>query len=130
MHLRREVYYGYMKLHGEEHAHTILTANNYATILVELRRFEEANSLLCKMIPVARRLLGESNDITLRMRGVYAFALSKNCVTLDDLHEAVSTLEDVERRARRVFGGAHPTTTSIEDELRFARADLLARSNT
>jgi hypothetical protein len=116
-----------MKLHGEEHAHTILTANNYATILVELRRFEEANSLLCKMIPVARRLLGESNDITLRMRGVYAFALSKNCVTLDDLHEAVSTLEDVERIARRVLGSAHPLTKRIVCTLRNARDTLRAR---
>ena len=29
--------------------------------------------------------------------------------TLDDLREAVTTLEDTERIARRVLGGAHPT---------------------
>ena len=37
--------------------------------------------------------------------------------TLDDLREAVSTLEDTERIARRVFGGAHPLTMGIEDSL-------------
>ena len=47
--------------------------------------------------------------------------------TLDDLREAVTTLEDTERIARRVLGGAHPTTAGIEDELRDARADLRAR---
>ena len=47
--------------------------------------------------------------------------------TLDDLREAVTTLEDVARIARRVFGGAHPLTTQIEDELREARAALHAR---
>ena len=47
--------------------------------------------------------------------------------TLDDLREAVTTLEDVERTARRVFGGAHPTTTEIEKSLQNARAALRAR---
>ena len=47
--------------------------------------------------------------------------------TLDELHEAVSTLEDSERIARRVFGGAHPLTTAIEQCLRNARAALRAR---
>ena len=47
--------------------------------------------------------------------------------TLDDLREAVTTLEDVERTARRVLGGAHPTTAWIEGELQKARAALGAR---
>ena len=47
--------------------------------------------------------------------------------TLDDLHKAVTTLEDTERIARRVFGGAHPLTKDIEDDLRAARAALRAR---
>ena len=44
--------------------------------------------------------------------------------TLDELHEAVSTLEDAGRTARRVLGNAHPTTTGIENSLRNARAAL------
>ena len=47
--------------------------------------------------------------------------------TLDDLREAVKTLEDTAPTARRVFGGAHPLTTAIETSLRDARAVLRAR---
>ena len=46
---------------------------------------------------------------------------------LDDFHEAVTTLVDVERVARRVFGSAHPLTSAIERTLRNARAVLRAR---
>ena len=62
------------------------------------------------------------------MRGVYAVTLYLDpAATLDDLREAVTTLEDVERTARRVFGGAHPFTASVEVKLRAARAALRAR---
>ena len=47
--------------------------------------------------------------------------------TLDDLREAVTTLEDTVRIARRVLGGAHPITSSIEAALRQSRAVLRAR---
>ena len=47
--------------------------------------------------------------------------------TLDDLREAVNTLEETARTARRVLGGAHPVTTGIEYRLRDARAALRAR---
>ena len=49
--------------------------------------------------------------------------------TLDDLNEAVTTLEDTARIARRVMGGAHPLTTGIEGEIRDARAALRARES-
>ena len=48
-------------------------------------------------------------------------------VTLDDLREAVTTLQDAERTARRVLGDAHPLTTRIKNALRDARAALRAR---
>ena len=47
--------------------------------------------------------------------------------TLDDLREAVTTLEDAGRIARRVFGGAYPITVGIEESLRDARAASSAR---
>jgi hypothetical protein len=50
--------------------------------------------------------------------------------TLDDLHEAVTTLEETERVARRVFGGAHPLVQSVERYLRESRAALRAREET
>jgi len=43
------------------------------------------------MIPVARRILGETNDITLKMRMNYAMALKgDSSATQDDLSEAVA----------------------------------------
>ena len=79
------------------------------------------------MLPVARRVLGECHDLTLRMRMNYAIALHKaHGATLDDLHEAVTTLEETARTARRVLGGAHPDVVGIERELRLARAALHA----
>ena len=49
------------------------------------------------------------------MRMNYARALYKDDdATLDDLREAVMTLEDAGRIARRVFGGAHPITKMVE----------------
>ena len=81
-------------------------------------------------MPVARRVLGESNDLTLQMRWVYARALYGDPgATLDDLREAVTTFEDVERIARRVFGGQHPFTVDTERGLRLSRAKLRARED-
>ena len=47
--------------------------------------------------------------------------------TLDDLREAVTTLEDTDRIAQRVLGGAHPFTEGVVRSLRIARAALRAR---
>ena len=47
--------------------------------------------------------------------------------TLDDLREAVKTLEELAPTARRVLGGANPITTDIECVLQRARAKLRAR---
>ena len=71
--------------------------------------------------------------ITLTARQYYAETLYKNAVAgasrrpLDDLREAVTTLEYVERTARRVFGGANPISEATETSLRNARAALIAR---
>ena len=52
---------------------------------------------------------------------------SDDDATLDNVREAVTTLEETERIARRVLGGAHPLTTDIEIALRESRAILAAR---
>ena len=104
---------------------------NYAISLLQLDRFEEAKSLLRKTIPMARRVLGEISEIMLNMRKIYARALCEaDGATLDDLREAVTTLEDTERIARRVLGSAHPLTTAIERDLRRGRDALRARETT
>ena len=77
---------------------------------------------------MARRVLGESHELTLKVRYYYAEALYEDpSATLDDLREAVTTLENTERTARRVLGSAHPTTKGLEKGLREARAARRAR---
>ena len=49
--------------------------------------------------------------------------------TLDDLREAVTTLEETARTARRVLGGTHPLTSAIEDDLLESRAALREAPN-
>ena len=112
----------------KEHGETIRSAFNYADSLRQLKRFEEAKTLMRKMIPVARRVLGEEHSVTLTMKAIYADALYMDPgATLDDLREAVTTQEEAEQIARRVLGRAHPDTTGIEASLRKARATLAAR---
>ena len=126
--MRRDVYSGFLKLNGEEHAHTLTEANNYANSLIALRRFEEARSLLRKTMPVARRVLGESNILALSMRWLYSNSLYKDTsATLDDLREAVETLESVAKSYNRVLGQAHPDTPKVKHALASAR-DKLARA--
>ena len=43
---------------------------------------------------------------------------------LNDLREAVTTFEEIDRTARRVLGGAHPITVGIGRGLQNARAKL------
>ena len=47
--------------------------------------------------------------------------------TLDDIREAVTTLENLTQTARRVLGGAHPLTVEFERELQHSRKVLRAR---
>ena len=124
----RAVYSGRLKLFGEEDRATLMAANNYAATLNDVKRFEETRTLLRKVMPVARRVLGESHETTLRMRWLYAETLYKDDgATLDDLRKSVTTLEHVERIARRVLGGAHPLTAGLGREVLRARSALRAR---
>ena len=128
MRLRRDAYSGYVRHCGGEHKSTLLEAENYALTLLRANRFEEAKVLMRKTLPVAQRVFGKDASNTLKMKSVYAEALYQgDGATLDDLHEAVTTLEEIEPPMRRVFGGAHPLTGWIGKILRNARVALRAR---
>ena len=115
-------------LRSQEHRDSLKAATCYVSTLNDLNRFEEAKTLSRRSIPVARRTLGNSDHLTLQMKSNYAIALCKDDgATLDDLREAVTTLEETERTARRVLGSAHPVTMGIEHHLRKSRATLRAR---
>ena len=128
--MRKLVYSGHLKLNGEENKDTIREASNYVSTLLLLKRFKEAKSLFLKTLPAARRVLGDNDDLTLKMRWNYAKALYKaDGATPDDLREAVATLVDAGRIARRVLGGAHPLAVAIERCLRETQAMLRARAS-
>ena len=77
---------------------------------------------------MAHRVLGADHRLTLTLRSNYAVALCRDAdATLDDLREAVTTLEETTRTARRVFGGAYPITLSLVKSLEDARAALITR---
>ena len=124
----RDILFEWLKVGGEENINTHISAICYANALITSTRFEEAKSTLRRRIPVARRVLGESHELTLKMRKFYARALYRDpSATLDNVREAVTTIEELERTARRVLGSAHPTTVATERDLQNARAVLRAR---
>ena len=104
-----------------------VAAKNLAATLLDLKCYEEAKLVLRKAIPAARRVLGENHGRTLKIRWAYADALFGDpSATLDDLREAVATLEETERTARRVFGNSHPTVLDVGEDLKASR-EALAR---
>ena len=108
-----------------------MAAVNYATSLEKVKHREEAKALMLRTIPVARRVLGESHEFTIKMRWCYTAALCNDPgATLNEFREALTTLEDIERIARHVVGGANPITMRIVALLRDARAVLRAREAT
>ncbi len=123
--IERDIYSAELKLYGAENRQTLVSANNYASSLFKLGRFDEAKSLLRRTVPLLRPFFGESHEFTLRMRSLYAKALYYDeGATLDDIREAVTTLEDVAPSARRVLGGAHPLVSLVQRDLEGARAAL------
>ena len=79
-------------------------------------------------MPVARCVLGESHEVTLKLLWIHAEMLCLDpSATLADLREAVNTLEDSAPGARRVYGGSHPFADGCESYLRMLRAALAAR---
>ena len=126
--MKRDVYYGEVELYGEEDERTLGGAQNCAAGLVALGRYDLAKPWLRNQIPIASRVLGNSDVHTLVMKKMYGRALYKDPgATLADLRDAVTTLEETERTMRRVLGGAHPHAVSIEQYLRDGRAALRAR---
>jgi len=126
--MRQDVYFGFVRHLGYQHCNTLSTAVSYTKSLLLLKRFEEAKSLLRKMMPVARQVLGDGSEVTLKMRSAYGWAHYRDpSATLDDLREAVTTLGKTGETARRVLGGPHPLVAQIEGNLRDARAALRAR---
>ena len=96
---------------------------------MEFERFAEVKSFLQEVIPTVRRVFGETNTTTLRMRWLYVLALYKDdSATLADVQEAVETLESVANSCKRVMGPAHPDTSNVQAALASAREALATRT--
>ena len=74
---------------------------------------------------MARRVVEDNDDTTYRLSWHYAEALQRNgAATLDDVREAVQTLEETAPVARRVLGGEHPVVQVLERSLLKSRVAL------
>ena len=90
-----------------------------------LERHAEAKPILYKAIPNARRTLGAEHDLTLNLRKFYGqFLYEDPSASRADVVEAIEIIEDVQRRARRVFGPGHPNWESLPRDLMAAREKL------
>ena len=107
-----------------------VAALNLASSLIEepsTRNIDEALPLLRDGIAEAQRAFGRDNIYTFKFQRMYAKCLyEKENASLGDINKAVATLEDVERRERRVLGSEHPQTRGTRILLEGAR-DLARR---
>ena len=72
--------------------------------------------------------MSQGDELGLGMRMNYGRVLCQDDgATLDEVREAVSTLEEIQRIARRVLGGSHPLALRTEIYLRNSLAALRAR---
>ena len=75
-----------------------------------MQRFEEAKRVLRKVIPVAQRVLGTQNELTLSLREDLSRATLDGESSAEEKRQALRMLEDVAGVRRRVLGPAHPDT--------------------
>ena len=123
--IKQHVYARSMEFYGKEDERALIEANNYADSLKGLQRFEEAKALLHKTLPVARRVLGENDNLTLMMRCIYASALYRaEKATLDDVREAVAMFDELARTTRRKLGEAHPLAVMVAQDLQNVEGKL------
>jgi len=122
----RDIYARRSALLGKNDEATLLTAGNLAsTLLDDLEQFDEAKAFLEDRIPEAIRALGKNNGYTFRLQRMYAQCLFLNDgASRSDLTEAISKLEDLDRRQTRIYGAAHPQTCATRRCLEAARKQL------
>ena len=122
--MQREVYAGWQNW-GDGVAQDIAVCN-LTEYLVAAREFEEAQSLAREELPAIIDRHGPDGSLTLEVRAWYARALFRaGDAAEDDVSEAVTILEDVFRRSKRVLGDSHPDTERARkflEEVRSARA--------
>ena len=125
--LHSEVHAGWLRLKGTDHEQTINAANNLAISSMALGHLGDAKSLLRKNIRACRRSFGADHVYTFRAHSLFVRILYIEQASMEDLREAVSIMEDVCRRGRRVLGDSHPEYQELQFTLATARR-VLARA--
>ena len=100
---------------------TVREAGNLSDLMIDCHLWAEAKQFLSEQIPLALDVCGPNDIATLKMRGRYAQVLRSE----KDYAGAVTILEDVVRRSRRVFGSDHPHTERFQGALEGARGLLV-----
>ena len=113
---------------GDDHENTRISAINIArTLAAGLNRHKEAARFLRESIPRLTRNISRDHANALKLQLYFANCLSTgNDASPCDLHEAVTILEDLNPRTRRVLGPQHPETLAAEFALKYARRRLAA----
>ena len=121
----RAVYDDAVAAFGPDNELSLNSALNLSVDLIKAGKFREAQSILSKVIPIARQKLGAENDVTLQMRSVRAQTLFQpDDATRNEVNEAITTLEEVVPVVRRVFGKTHPKVRLFQGTLDAAKAKL------
>ncbi|MGH3899648.1 MAG: FxSxx-COOH system tetratricopeptide repeat protein, partial [Pseudonocardiaceae bacterium] len=98
---------------GEEHPHTLTSANNLAHNLRALGQHEAARRLNEDTLTRRRRVLGEDHPNTLLSAGY----LAADLLGLGEFEAARRLAEDTLTRSRRVLGEDHPRTLTLANIL-------------
>jgi hypothetical protein len=132
--MSREIYAGLLALSATEPLRPSAALNLAVNLFNNGRRrldqdeYAEVKSLLRTNIPYARRMLGNDHLITTNMAELLSVIIIDEVQQhrdaadpSEDLLEAVTTLEDLCKRGRRIFGATHPQTLKFEKNLKLAR---------
>ena len=106
-------------LRGPDHAVTLATANDFATLLAEQGRFDEAEAMLVDTIDRSRAAMGDDSPDVLISQGNLASILTDQ----GRLDEAIRLHETVIAQRRAVMGNDHPLTVVATGNLGAALLD-------
>ena len=123
--LRREIYTKRRVLMPPEHPDTPMAALNLANSLIGCGHFAEARKLINETLPTARRVCGDTHDITLGLRYMFPRSIVLDPkATRKDLREAKEELEELLGTTRRIFGNSHPRVELVRTVLETANDRL------
>ena len=126
--IEQRVYRMQRAILGDDHENTRISAMNIARTLAEgLNRHKEAARFLRKEMPPLMRNISRDHANAIKLQLYLANCLSSgNDASWADLREAVTILEDLNPRARRVLGPQHPETQAVQNAINYARRKLAA----